>query len=86
MHAQAGDTKIALIKDGPIFYMVLNTPFNMIDFNFIERCNQVMDEIEASQGEAVLVTIGSGKCFCSGFDLKMWEEKVKNKALSIVKA
>ena len=42
--------------------------------------------MEASTGEAVLVTIGSGKCFCSGFDLKMWEEKVKNKALSIVKA
>ena len=33
--AKAGDQKVAHIIDGPINYMVLNTPFNMIDMEFI---------------------------------------------------
>jgi hypothetical protein len=37
--AAAGDKRVALVKDGPIFYMVMNTPFNMIDFDFLDCCN-----------------------------------------------
>lgn len=83
--AQAGDQKIAHVIDGPINYMVLNTPFNMIDMHFIDSCNQIIDTVEASKGEAVLVTIGSGKCFCSGFNLKMWQNSERDKFLSIVR-
>jgi enoyl-CoA hydratase/carnithine racemase len=83
--AKAGDQKIAHVVDGPINYMVLNTPFNMIDMQFIDSCNNIIDTVEASKGEAVLVTIGSGKCFCSGFNLKMWANSERDKYLSIVR-
>ena len=53
--------------------MVLNTKMNMIDMNFIAKMNQVLDEVEASEGPAVLVTVASGpKVFSSGFNLKFW--------------
>ena len=83
---KASSEQVALVKDGPIFYMVLNTDFNTIDFNFLERCNQILDEVEASTGEAIFVTIGSKKIFSAGFNLKWWSEKLQNKALSIILA
>ena len=83
--AKASDQQIAHIVDGPIHYMVLNTPFNMIDMEFIKTCNKIIDTVEASQGPAILVTIGSGKCFCSGFNLKMWAKSEVDKYLSIVR-
>ena len=39
----------------------------------------ILDEIEKTQGDAVLVTIGSGpKVFSSGFNLKFWAENKSN--------
>ena len=76
---KAGKEQIALVRDGLIFYMVLNTKLNMIDMNFINRMNQVLDEIESSDGPGVLVTIASGPTvFCSGFNLKFWAENPWN--------
>jgi hypothetical protein len=45
VYKQAGTQKIALIfdKDAKIYYLVLNTPFNMIDFEFIDLANQIID-------------------------------------------
>ena len=83
--AKAGDQQIAHVADGHIHYMVLNTPFNMIDMEFIKTCNKIIDTVEASKGPAILVTIGSGKCFCSGFNLKMWAKSEVDKYLSIVR-
>lgn len=37
--AKAGDEQVALIQDGPIFYLVLNTKMNMYDPNFIFKVN-----------------------------------------------
>ena len=82
----AGKEQVALVKDDPIFYMVFNTNFNMLDFEFIKRCNQIIDEVEASEGEKVLITINSGKIFSAGFNLKFWDAKPKNKPLSIILA
>jgi enoyl-CoA hydratase/carnithine racemase len=86
VYALAGNERVALVKDGPIFYMVMNTPFNMIDFDFLECCNKIIDKVEESTEEAVLVTIGSKRLFCSGFDMKFWEAKPLNKPLSIILA
>ena len=42
----------------------------MIDRNFINKMHEFLDKIEASEGPAIVVTIGSGpKVFCSGFNL-----------------
>ena len=70
---KAGTDQVSLVKDGKIFFLVLNRPFNLIDFDFINKVNQCLDEIENSKDEdAIMVTIGSGaKVFCSGFNLKI---------------
>ena len=80
----AGSKPVALVKDGPIFYMVFNTKLNMIDFEIIRLINEIIDDIEASEGEGVLITINSDKVFSAGFNLKFWEAKPKNKPLSII--
>ena len=59
--------------DAPFHYIVLNKP----EFTFdMERTNQyiaILDQIEATQGPGVMVTIGLGKKhFCTGFDLPYW--------------
>ena len=82
--AKAGSDQISLVKDGHIFYMVLNTKLNMIDMNFIIKMNQILDEIENSEGPAVLVTVASGpSVFCSGFNLKFWAANPWNMAFSL---
>ena len=35
VQAKAGQDQLALVQDGQIFYVVLNTKYNMLDFNFI---------------------------------------------------
>ena len=81
---QAGTEPVALIKQGVIFYLVLNTKMNMLNLDFIERINQKLDEVEASKGEAVLVTVASGpKVFSSGFDLKFWAKNPYNPLFSL---
>mmetsp|Transcript_11840 Transcript_11840/g.20019 ORF Transcript_11840/g.20019 Transcript_11840/m.20019 type:complete len:166 (+) Transcript_11840:31-528(+) len=77
--ASQNHKKVALVVDGPIYYVVLNKPpHNSIDADFITDYNLVLDTIEAKIKENVgkqqiMVTIGNGsKCFSSGFDLKFW--------------
>ena len=41
--AKAGSQRVALIKDGPIFYLVLNTKFNLIDPEFMIKCTNFLD-------------------------------------------
>ena len=81
---QAGKEPVALVKQGHVFYLVLNSKMNMINLEFCKRINQKLDEVEASEGPAVMVTIASGpKVFSSGFDLKFWAKNPANPILSI---
>ena len=67
------DPRYGLIKDGHIFYLVLNDGDNTVDFDTIRIFNKFLDEIEASEGPAVLVTIGTGtKRFSIGFNIMFW--------------
>ena len=66
--------------DAPFHYIVLNKP----EFTFnLERINQyidILDQIEASKGPGVMITIGLGKKhFSTGFDLPSWVESFDNK-------
>lgn len=55
--------------------MVLNKPMNMIDFEFMEKVNEVIKQVSETTGPGVLVTVASGpKVFCSGLNLKLWKE------------
>ena len=54
--------------------MVLNRPMNMIDFEFMEKVNDVINQVSETKGPGVFVTVSSGpKVFSSGFNLKLWK-------------
>lgn len=73
----AGKEELALVKDGPIYYIVLNTKLNLITPHFLKKMHEFMDQLEKVQGESVLVTLGSGaSCFSGGFDLNRWAQNV----------
>ena len=75
--AAAGKEELALVRDGPINYIVLNTKLNLITPHFIKKMDEFLDELDKAQGEGVLVTIGSGaSCFSGGFDLNRWGENL----------
>ena len=64
------DPRMGLVKDGPIFYLVFNNGDNTFDFEIIAKVNGYLDEVEASTGPGVLVTIGTGTTrFSTGFNL-----------------
>ena len=80
------DPSMGLIRDGPIFYFVMNKGQNVFNLVTIEKVNRYIDQIEASTGPAVLVTIGTGDMmFSTGFDLKFWAENITNPITSIPK-
>ena len=70
------------MADAPFHYIVLNRP----DYTFnLDRVNQylaILDEIEATKGPGVMVTIGTGKKhFSTGFDLPYWMADYENNML-----
>ena len=78
VYAKAGTEQIALVQDENIYYIVMNTKYNMIDPAMITKFNEFLDIIEASKGPAICVTIGAGtKAFSSGFNI-MEAAKRKN--------
>lgn len=80
------DPRMGLVKDGSIFYLVLNNGDNTFDFEVITKINAYLDEIDTSTGPAVLVTIGTGTTrFSTGFDLKFWAKDLSNPLVSMSK-
>ena len=71
-----GKGKVVLVRDDEagVYYIVMNTSYNMIDPDFVSQFNRALDEIEQNtKGPGIVVTIGSGpKVFSSGFNLKFW--------------
>ncbi len=60
------------MRDHEIFYLVLNRPNNLFNFEFLKALSKYFDEVEASEGAVCLVTIGTGpRNFSSGYDLKV---------------
>ena len=84
--AQAGQKRVALVIDGPVHYLVLNTKVNAINPQFIKEFNACLDTLESLPEEpAILVMIGSGpKVFCAGFDLKHWAANPINSAIDLM--
>ena len=76
---KAGKEKIALVQDEHIFYVVLNTRFNLLEPEMMIKWLGYIKQIEEYSDEAVMVTIGSGpKVFCAGFDLGFWKKAKEN--------
>ncbi len=67
------DKTIGLVKDGQVYYLVMNRPDNMFDFNYMQKISDYLDVVSKDSGPRVLVTIGTGpKIFSTGFDFKCW--------------
>ena len=67
------DPTIGLIKEGKIYFLVLNRSDNVFDFNYMKLISDYLDVVANAEGDRILVTIGTGpKIFSSGFDFKCW--------------
>ena len=70
--------EISYIFDAPIHYVVLTRQDNTWDMPRINRYLEVLDQIEATEGPGVMVTIGTGdRFFSTGFDLPNWAKDIK---------
>ena len=68
-----------MIREGNIFYLVLNRPDNTINPKSLNLINEKLDIVANSEGPVVLVTLGTGtKVFSTGFDLTHWKVDVTN--------
>ena len=76
---KAGKEEMAYVRDGPIHYIVLTRKDNTFNLDRVNRYLAILDEIEASEGPGLLVTMGTGnKIFSSGFDLPYWMKSFDN--------
>lgn len=64
-----------MVREGDIFFLVLNRADNDFDPKVIETISQHLDTVAAAKGARVLVTIGTGpKYFSTGFNLNHYYE------------
>mmetsp|Transcript_15761 Transcript_15761/g.18756 ORF Transcript_15761/g.18756 Transcript_15761/m.18756 type:complete len:190 (+) Transcript_15761:61-630(+) len=76
---------MAYVYDAPVHYVVLTRADNTWTVDRIKQYLAILDQIEASEGPGVMVTIGTGKRhFSTGFDLPYWARDVKNMEDSIM--
>ncbi len=63
---------IEVSQQGPIALLGLNRPdkLNAINSTMIDEINRALDEIENNDSVHAIVVYGSGRAFCSGFDLQ----------------
>lgn len=59
-----------LVRDGSVFVLHMRSGENRVNEAFVGQFHEALDEIEASEGEAALVTTGEGKFYSNGLDLE----------------
>lgn len=67
-------TMVTMSKDGPIWTLDLDEGENRFSPAWLTEIESALDQVEADEGPAALVTIGQGKFFSNGLDLE-WLEK-----------
>ena len=83
---KAGKEEMAYIYDAPVHYVVFTRPDNTWNLDRINKYLGILDQIEATEGPGVMVTIGTGsRHFSTGFDLPYWTQDVKNMKDSILR-
>jgi enoyl-CoA hydratase/carnithine racemase len=60
----------ALSRDGSVFVLSLGEGENRFAREFLDGIVAALDEIEAYDGPAALVTVGSNRFYCNGYDLE----------------
>ncbi|MEA2010470.1 MAG: enoyl-CoA hydratase/isomerase family protein [Actinomycetota bacterium] len=69
---------IELERRGSVFITTLDRDENVIDPPFVERFNDVLDEVTTAPGPRTLVTTGSGRFFSTGLSLRYVETLEEN--------
>ena len=66
---------IGLVREGNIFYLVMNSgKDNTFDVNYINKFSKCLDEVSASQGAAVMITVSATpRIWSTGFKLEFWQ-------------
>lgn len=73
-----------LSRDGDVFVLRMKTGENRFNPGFIGAMNAVLDEVEASRGNAALVTTGQGKFYSNGLDLDWLSPQNHAEAMSFL--
>ena len=60
---------ITLTREGAVAVLTWNEGENRINLDSLARLNELLDELEATEGPLSVVLTGSGKFFCNGLDL-----------------
>jgi len=60
---------ITLTREGPVAVLTWDAGENRINLDSLARLNELLDEIEQTDGPLSVVLTGSGKFFCNGLDL-----------------
>ncbi len=60
---------VDLIKEGDVFVLHMRSGENRFNDRSIAALNAALDEVEAFEGPAALVTVGEGKFYSNGLDL-----------------
>lgn len=61
---------LELRRDGDVFVVTLTDDDNRFRADSVAEWNAALDEVEASEGPAALVTTGTGRFFSNGLDLE----------------
>lgn len=61
---------IELQREGDVFVLRMKGGENRLNQSFLDDFNQALDEVEASRGDAALVSTGEGKFYSNGLDLQ----------------
>lgn len=61
---------IELERDGEVFVLHMKDGENRLNRPFLDDVNRALDEVDASQGNAALVTTGEGRFYSTGLDLE----------------
>ena len=60
---------IDLKREGDVFVLSMRSGENRFNRDFLTALERALDEVEASEGPAALVTVGEGKFYSNGLDL-----------------
>jgi enoyl-CoA hydratase/carnithine racemase len=61
---------ITLTREGSVAVLTWNEGENRINLDSLARLNELLDELEAAEGQLSIILTGSGKFFCNGLDLE----------------
>lgn len=66
---------ITLSREGAVAVLTWNEGENRINLDSLARLNELLDEVERTEGPLSVVLTGSGKFFCNGLDLGRFADK-----------